>query len=302
MKTQTQNPNKEVGMRNFFGTAVAVALSMVLFPSCAGTANAAVSVSVSVGASAGCPEGYVYEDYADYDNEVMDWDNVIILNDNLLGYWVLLPGNHWALRCRSMWYNSGSYEWTFGPWWYDYSVSYNSPLPGVRFHIYMASHYPTWHNRYFVYSYNHYQPIVERHIYVNRGRYYRHDEPAIYRTQTVHNSRPATIQSTTVITRDKKVNGPVKINDAKRNENVRQSRPATTTQRTTTITRQKEIKQPVSNSGGSRSERISTNQGNSRQTQMTRTRTTTQEHSNGKGNTSTKTNSRSSTRTTQRVR
>ncbi|MBN1130821.1 MAG: hypothetical protein JXA71_17665 [Chitinispirillaceae bacterium] len=285
-------------MRNLIGTAVAVAFSMVLFPNCAGTANAGVAVTVSVGASAGYPAGYVYEDW---DNEVMDWDNVIILNDNLLGYWVLLPGNHWALRCRSMWYNSGTLEWTFGPWWYDYSVVYGSPLPGVRFHMYMASHYPTWHNRYFTYHTTRYVPVAERRIIINRGRYYRHDEPAIYRTRPVHHTRPATIRSTTVITRDRNTDRPAMIDNKKGPKSVRQSRPETT-RRTTTVTRQREIKQPVCTNGGNRSERIKTSQGNSRQTEVTRTRTTTREHSNGKGNTSTRTGNRTTTRSIQRGR
>jgi hypothetical protein len=310
MKTQTKNPNKEVGMRKLFGTAVAVALSMVLFPNCAGTANASVAVSVSIGASAGCPgEGYAYEDC---DDDVMDWDDAIILNDNLIGFWVLLPGGQWALRCRSMWYNSGSYEWTFGPWWYDNSISYTCcchdgyvsyacPFHGARFHTYMISHYPTWHQRYFVYGHDRYQPRVERHIIVNRGRYYRHDEPAIYRTNPVHQSRPATIQSTTVITRGREIDRPMRGDDYRSRENVHQSCPATT-QRTTVITRNREIRQPARIDGGSRTERVTPSQSNSRQTEMTRTRTMTREHSNGNGNSSTRTDSRSSSRTTHRGR
>jgi len=299
-------------MSRLFGTAVAVVLSMVLLPNCCSTANAGLSVAVSLGASAGCPgEGY---EYADCDDDVMDWDNVIILNDNLIGFWVLLPGGQWALRCRSMCYNSGSYEWTFGPWWDDYSISYGChcsegytscycPFHGVRFHNYMGSHYRDWHNRYFVFNHYRYQPRVERHIVVNRGRYIRHDEPVIYRTHTVHQSRPATIQNTTVITRDREINRPVRIDDSRSSEHVQQSCPATT-QRTTTITREREIKQPVSNNGGNRTERINTNQGNSRQTEVNRTRTTTREQSNGHGNSSTRTrtDNRSTTRTTHRGR
>jgi hypothetical protein len=299
MKTKILNPNKEVGMRNFLGTAVAAVLAMVLLPNCAGTTNAGVAVSVSFGASAVCPAGYIFEAC---DNEIMDWDNVMVLNDNLIGYWVLLPGGHWALRCRAMWYNSGTLEWTFGPWWYDYSVVYGAPLPGVRFHTYMLRHYPTWHKRYFVYSYNRYQPVVERHVIINRGRYYKRNEPAVYRTRTVRNAGPAVVKSTTVITRNNKVDRPVKINDAKKNEKVRRDRSAATKQKTVTVTRERAIKQPVSSSGGNRPQKITSSQGKSRQTQMTRTRTTTRVHSNNKGNTSTKTSTRSSTRTTRRGR
>ena len=300
-------------MRKLFGTAVAIGLSMVLLPSCCSTANAGVSVAVSVGASAGygCPgEGYEYEDCND---DVMDWDNVIILNDNLIGFWVLLPGNHWALRCRSMCYNSGAFEWTYGPWWYDNSISYgchcsegyisySCPFHGVRFHNYMSRNYRDWHNRYFVYNHDRYQPRVERHIIVNRGRYIRHDEPVIYRshsTERVQQCRPVTTQRTTVFTRETRQ--PVRIDDGNRSERVQQCRPAPT-ERTTVITR--ETRQPVRIDGGNRTERINTNQGNSRQTEVNRTRTTTREQSNGCGNSSTRTrtDSRSSTRTTHRGR
>jgi hypothetical protein len=301
MRTKTQNHNKEVGMRNIIGTAVAVVLSMMLLPSCCSTANAGVSVSVSIGASAGYPgEGYVYEDW---DDEAMDWDNVYIVNDNIISMWVLLDNGTRVLRCRSMWYNSGTYEWTFGPWWYDYSVSYNSPFSGVKFHTYMNLHYRDWHNRYFVYSQDRYQPRVERHIIVNRGRYIRNNKPAVYRhpatIEKVLPGRTMTPQKTTVITRETKP--PVRINDVNHTERVQQSAPATP-ERTTTITRTKEIKQPVSNSGGNRTEKINSNQGNSRQTEMTKTRTTTQERSNGNGNSSTRTKTMSSTRTQQRGR
>ena len=287
-------------MRKLFGTAVAVAMSMAFLPTFCSTANAEMAVSVSIGASAGCPgDGYVYEDC---DEDVMDWDNAIILNDNLIGFWVLLPGGQWALRCRSMWYNSGSYEWTFGPWWYDNSISYDChchdgyvsyacPFHGARFHTYMISHYPVWHSRYFVYSHDRYQPRVERQIIVNRGRYYRHDEPAIYRTHPVQQSHPATIQSTTVITRNREIDRPVRIDNSRSNGSVHQSCPATT-QRTTVITRDREIRQPARIDGGNRTERVSSSQGNSRQTEMTRTRTMTRDHSNGNGSSSTRTTHR----------
>lgn len=286
-------------MRNLIGTAVAVVLSMMLLPSCCSTANAGVSVSVSVGASAGCPgEGYVYEDW---DDEAMDWDNVYIVNDNIIGMWVLLDNGTRLLRCRSMWYNSGSYEWTFGPWWYDYSVSYNGPFSGVRFHTYMDLHYRDWHNRYFVYSHDRYQPRVERHVIVNRGRYMRNDEPVIYRTRSVQQSRPAATERTTVITREPKQ--PARMNDGNRTERVQpsvspmQQRGPATSERTTTVTREREIRQPVSNNQGNRTDRINSSQGNSRQTEMTRT--TTRERSNGHGNSSTMT--RTDTRSSNRM-
>lgn len=301
-------------MRNLIGTAVAVVLSMMLLPGCCSTAHAGMAtVSVSVSSSSGCPgEGYVYED-CDYED--MDWDNVIVLNNNLIGFWVVLPSGDWALRCRAMWYNSGSFEWTFGPWWYDYSVtygchchddyvSYSCPFHGQRFHVYMDLHYHDWHNRYFVYTYNRYQPRVERHIIVNSGRYYRRDEPVIYRHTAVEKMQPGRSvipPRTTVITRTREISRPVN-NDRNSTEHVRQSSPAAP-ERNTTITRTKEVRQPVVGSyRNDRTERVTANQGNSRQTEMTRTRTTTREHSNGNGNSSSRTQSRSTSRTTHRGR
>jgi hypothetical protein len=263
-------------MRNMLGTAVAVALSMMVLPNCCSTANADMSLAVSVGASAGYPENDY--DYEDCDDEAMDWDNAIILNDNLIGFWVLLPSGTWALRCRSMCYNSGTLEWAFGPWWYDNSISYGChcqsgytsyycPFHSVRFHTYMNRNYRNWHKRYFAYSHNRYQPRIERHIVVNRGRYVRHEQPVISRTHSV--------------------------------ERTPQCHTATT-ERSVTITRERDARQPVRIDGGNRPERIDTHKGNSRQTEMTRTRTTTREHSNGCGNNST-TRTRSDTRSTTRT-
>jgi hypothetical protein len=304
MKTQTKNPKKEVSMRNLLGTAVAVVLSMVLLPNCCSTANAnGLSVSVSVGAMAGCPEeGYEYSDI-DCDDEVMDWDNVIILNDNLIGFWVLLPGNHWALRCRSMWYNSGSYEWTFGPWWYDNTIaygchcsggytSYYCPFHGVRFHNYMGLHYRDWHNRYFVYNNDRYQPRVERHIIVNRGRYFRHDEPAIYRQHAIDRTyieqnrqcRPVADERAILINHEsnrsieiEKGNRAEKIGNGNK-DNCRQSE----------VTRTRSVKIDNGNSG------------NNHQSEVTRTRSVTREHSSGIGNSSIRT--RNDTRSSSSTR
>lgn len=333
MKTETKNPNKEVGMcnlfnvamcnlfdvamRNLLGTAVAaVVLSIVLLPNCAGTANAGMSVTVSVGASAGygCPgEGYEYSDIDYYDEDVMDWDNVIILNDNLVGFWVLLPGNHWALRCRSMWYNSGSLEWTFGPWWYDYSISYDCrcngpyynrycPVHGVRFHTYMVRHYPRWHSHYFVYSYNRYQPRVERHIIVNRGRYIRHDEPAIYRQHSITRThieqnrqcRPVTDERAIMINHTSnrsieidKGNRTERIND---NNNIKSRQSQVTRSRSMTINNGNNGNSHQSQVTRTRSVTINNgNNGNSHQSEVTRSRSVTREKSNGNGNSSIRT-------------
>lgn len=288
-------------MRNIFGTALVVVLSAVLLPNCAGSANAGMTISVSINASSGCPDGYVYDDCGGDD---IDWDNVIILNDNLLGYWVLLPGGHWALRCRAMWYDSGSFEWTFGPWWYDYTVTYGSPINAVGFHVYMHRHYPAWHDRYFVSCQNRYQPRIERHIILNTGRYYRHDEPTVYRHTTMvkaYPGRTVTHPRPLVITRERVLRQPEARNDSKGTESIRQNRPAAP-ERTTTITKTREIRQPASNRSSSRCERMSSGQTGSRQTGMTRSRTTMREHSNGNSSTSTRTVSRSTSRTTHRGR
>jgi hypothetical protein len=131
-------------MRNLFVAVLAVALI-----SCS-SSHAGLSVTVSVGTD-------IYD---------CDWDNVLILNDNLIGYWVVLDGV-WILRCSNMQYNDE--EWSFGAWWYDRGISYachcdgayNSrycPFHGQRFHPYMTQHYKTWHERYFYHDNNRYMP------------------------------------------------------------------------------------------------------------------------------------------------
>jgi hypothetical protein len=264
-----------------------------------------MTVSVSVGASAGygCPgEGYEYSDI-DCDEDVMDWDNVIILNDNLIGFWVVLPGGTWALRCRSMWYNSGSYEWTFGPWWYDNSISYGChcsggytsyycPFHSVRFHHYMSRSYNNWHSRYFVYNHDRYQPRVERHIIVNRGRYVRHDEPAIYRQHSIGRThieqnrqcRPVADERAILINHES--NRSIEIDKGKRTDKIGNGNKDNSRQSEVTRTRSVKI-----DNG---------NRGNYHQSEVTRTRSVTREHSNGIGNSSIRT--RNDTRSSSSTR
>jgi hypothetical protein len=257
MKTETQNSNKEVSMRNLFGTAVAaVSLSMMVLPNCCSTANAGVAVSIE--ASAGYPaQEYGYSDYANTD---VDWDNAFVINENRIGMWVWLPEGRWVLRCCNIWYDGGWNEVRFGPWWYDYSTPYtyhydnmyynNCPFRTVRFHDYMNQHYNNWHNRNFVFSNNRYQPRTGRQIIVNRESYSTHTTPVI-------------------------------------NRHVEQQRVPACNERTTVITR--ETKQPVRIDGGNRTQRIDNNNGNCRQTEVTRTQTTTRDHSDGCGTTTTRT-------------
>jgi len=277
METKTQNPNKEVSMRNLFGTAVAAAgLSMMVLPNCCSTANAGVAVSID--ASAGYPATAEYG-YSNYANADVDWDNAFVINDNRIGMWVWLPVGGWVLRCCNIWYDSGWNEVRFGPWWYDYSTPYtyhydnvyynNCPFRTVRFHNYMNQHYSNWHNRNFVFSNNRYQPRTERQIIVNRESYSTHTTPVMNRH--VEQQRvPACNERTTVITRHED-----------------QQRAPACSERTTVITR--ETKQPVRIDGGNRTQQINDNKGNCRQTEVTRTQTTTRNHSDGCGTTTTRT-------------
>ena len=227
-------------MRNLLGTAVAaVGLSMVLLPNCCSTANAGMSVSVSVGV----PVAYEYYPaeystncgYVVSDDEEMNWDNVIVLNENLIGFWVLLPGSHWVLRCRSMWFNSGCDEWCFGPWWNDYSISYDChcngpyynrycPIHGERFHYYMNLHYRNWHSRYFTCTHNRYQPRVERQVIISHERIDRDRAPVIIHRQPsvpverVQQCRPVTDERTIIINHESKQ--PVKIDGGNRTERI----------------------------------------------------------------------------------
>jgi hypothetical protein len=126
-----------------------VSLSVVLVAAVLSNANACESVQVSVGG----PAGYVSYSSSDYDD--MDREDLIIINNNQVGFWVMLPSGRWVFRCRSMWYDNGWDEWHYGPWWDNYSISYNfnepfhffHPYIGMWFHPFIYNHYPNYWER-----------------------------------------------------------------------------------------------------------------------------------------------------------
>jgi hypothetical protein len=238
-------------MKNLIGMSVLAA--MMLIPCSVQTAQAGASVSVSVGLGVGFATCY---------DEDIDWDNVYVIDNSRIGFWIMLPNGRWVLRCRSMWWNSDYDDWYFGPWYYDYTIAYSNfpiwrPNHAMLFHLYMDRHYRPWHTRYFHFS-------NDRYV----RRYARHDD--------FHHNRP----HTTVI-RERETVRFNNQNHARHNE------------RTTVIVREKE---PVRIDGGNRPERIETRRqprvdngnynsrsdrgGDRRPADVTRSRTMTRESGN----------------------
>lgn len=137
-------------MRTMIG---AVGLAVVLCAAVVSNANAGVSVEVSVGGHHGFGPG------VDCGFDDLDREDLIVINNNQVGFWVMLPSGRWVFQCRSMWFDSEWNEWRYGPWWHDYAVSYSChchdsfrqfcPFHGVQFHTYMHRHYPKYWNRTF---------------------------------------------------------------------------------------------------------------------------------------------------------
>jgi hypothetical protein len=217
VKRNQPNPKEEVVMRNLIGMSVLAA--MMLIPGSASTAQAGASVSVSVGLGTG------YSTYYDAD---MDWDNVLVLDDSRIGFWVMLPSGRWVLRIRNMWWNAAYEEWCFGPWYYDYSIVYNyhshnhffgnCGFHPVWFHMYMSNHYRPWHERHFYHQNGRYVRRIDNRR--NAPTIVRQREPA--RVTEVRkersNSRPA------VIVRESKP--PVRIDGGNRPAQIENKRPA----------------------------------------------------------------------------
>lgn len=126
-----------------------VSLTTILSAAVGSNADACVSVELSVGTPV------VHASYISRDYDNMDREDLIIINNNQVGFWVMLPSGRWVFRCRSMWYDSGWDEWCYGPWWDNYSISYDyngpfhlfGPSHGVWFHPYMQNHYPKYWER-----------------------------------------------------------------------------------------------------------------------------------------------------------
>ena len=248
-------------MRNLIGLAVALALLSI--PGCSRVyAGPAVSVTISAG-------------YSNYWDDDMDWDNVVIIDNTRIGFWVMLPSGRWVLRCRSMWWNSGLAEWSFGPWWYDYSIVYGTYF--VPFHWYMHSYYPRWHNHYFSHRGGHYIRRVDRHPV------YRDNHPG-YKAPAVRHEAPRA-KAQTIRPEPQRNNAPVIKREPQKASNPA-VQPQKQTQRTTVITRERTI---TRTDGGNRIQQTK-NAGPSR---VTQSRTMTREKSMQSGHSVTRTNTRS---------
>lgn len=257
-------------MRNLIG--LAVALSLLSIPGCSRVyGGPSVSVTISSG-------------YSTYWDDDMDWDNVVMIDDSRIGIWVMLPSGRWVLRCRSMWWDSGYSEWCFGPWWYDYSISYgyHSPWPfyGVGFHTYMHRHHPRWHNHYFSHRGGHYIRRVDRHPFYRDNR-------AGHNAPVIRHEAPRT-GDRTVRPAPQRDNAPVIQREPQRTSG-QVVQPQKQTERTTVITRERTV---TRTDGGDRIQRTN-NAGPSRQAEVTRSRTITRDNSTRSGGSTTRTDTRS---------
>lgn len=196
-------------MSKFKLLGVPVLVSMLFIPGCYMRAQGGPSIEVSIGAG-----------YSTCDDEDMDWDNLIVVNNDQIGFWVLLPSGQWVFKFRRMWYNNSCNEWYYGPWAIDYTVSYGChchhgvhwrycPYHATRFHHYMNRHYHRWHDAYFYHENGRYirrGPILrEREMDRHSNVIIRGNEPVLYResSRQVETARPEkTIQRTTIITRE----------------------------------------------------------------------------------------------------
>jgi hypothetical protein len=192
-------------MRKMLGIPMVIA--MLTVPACVVPTEAGVSVQISIGAHTGYVPFYELEDD-------IDWNNMVIVDNNRIGLWIMGPSGRWVFRCRDMWYDNACDEWRYGPWGYDYNLTYGS-FNGIGFHVFMNQYYPRYHERYFYHDNGFYSRYDHRY-FDRRGSYRReHDgrhsdynaprmernEPAIHREkQGVQQVAPAR-ERTTVITR-----------------------------------------------------------------------------------------------------
>lgn len=140
-------------MRNMIGLLVVAAVLSAA--GCSG-ARAGVSLSVSVGHTAVCEP---CDDCGYYSDPCMHREDLIVINNDLVGFWIRLPTGRWVFRCRSMWYDGGLDEWHYSAWWDNFFVSYSChcrdafhgycPFHGARFGFYMQRHYPRYWERHY---------------------------------------------------------------------------------------------------------------------------------------------------------
>jgi hypothetical protein len=135
-------------MRSMIVTTLS--LGALLVGGIATDVQAGASVQISIGTQRDWPEFEYFE--ADVDDE-----NLIVISDNEVGYWVMLPSGRWVMRTRRLWFDNGCSEWRFGPWSFNYSVNYGCqcngpfhgycPFHGERYRSYVVTHYP--HRNYY---------------------------------------------------------------------------------------------------------------------------------------------------------
>lgn len=207
-------------MKKLIGMSLLAA--MVIVPGCATTAQAGASVSVSVGIGSG---------YSTYYDEDLDWNNMIVIDNSTVGFWVMLPSGQWVFRCRSMWWNADYDNWCFGPWYYNYSIAYRChchshyhgycPFHAVRFHAYMHTNYRPWHERHFASHQGYYVQRYRSHEEYRRN----HPSTVVIRE---NNRGHGTREKTTVIVREKE---PVRIDGGTRQQRVEPRRSAPVNER-----------------------------------------------------------------------
>jgi hypothetical protein len=181
-------------MRKMF--ALPVVLSMLAIPASVVPTTAGPRVGFSVEFGSG------YIGCNDFEED-MDWDNLIVINNDRIGFWLVLPSGMCVFHCRNMWYDNGYDEWRYGPWWDDYTMSYGRPYHGVSFHIYMERYYPRYHARYFYHDNGHY--YWNNHREYNR-RYERDDRHSDYHAPRMKSVEPAVNHETHGAVRDMESN------------------------------------------------------------------------------------------------
>lgn len=126
-----------------------VALAIVLAAFSAGNAQIGLSVNINVNRSAQAPEGYI----ATCDDDDMFREDLCVINNTCVGFWVVLPTGVHVLHCRNMWYDRQTRDRYYGPWHEDRTVSFarysRGPYYNVRFHDYMHRTYPRYYERRF---------------------------------------------------------------------------------------------------------------------------------------------------------
>jgi hypothetical protein len=126
-----------------------VAVAIVFAVCSTGNAQVGLSVNINVNRPAQAPEGYV----ATCDDDDMFREDLFVINNTCVGFWVVLPTGGRVLHCRNMWYDRKTRDWYYGPWREDRTVTYvgyrHGPYYNVRFHDYMHRTYPRYYERRF---------------------------------------------------------------------------------------------------------------------------------------------------------